>query len=97
MIFTVTLSTAYDQAVTVNFSIRNGSAKAGLDYVTTSGKLTFAAGQTTKTITVLIKGDTKRESDEHFQVVLSRASSNAMIDALWDGFGTIIDDDGRKR
>jgi hypothetical protein len=97
MTFTVTLSAAYDQPVTVRFDTRDGSATvAGNDYAAKSGILTFAAGQTTKTITVTIRGDTKKESDEWFNVVLSNASSNAILsNAL--GWGTILNDDGRKR
>src|SRR5205823_766478 len=50
--FTVSLSAAYDQAVTVNFATADGTAIAGVDYVATSGTLTFAPGEMTKTITV---------------------------------------------
>ena len=79
MTFTVTLSAAYDQAVTVRYATGDGSATvAGGDYVATSGTLTFAAGQTTRTFTVTIRGDKKREADEYFDVVLSGASSNAL-------------------
>ena len=78
--FTVTLSAAYDQAVTVRYATpgRHGH-DADNDYVATSGTLTFAPGETTKTITVSIKGDKKREADESFYVVLSDASSNALL------------------
>ncbi|MEJ7639528.1 MAG: Calx-beta domain-containing protein [Singulisphaera sp.] len=94
MTFTVTLSAAYDQAVTVNYATGDGTATvAGGDYVATSGTLTFAAGQTTRTFTVTIKGDKKKEADEYFSVVLSGASSNAMIWYEY-GTGTILTDDG---
>ncbi|HSC57453.1 MAG TPA: Calx-beta domain-containing protein, partial [Nitrospira sp.] len=94
MTFTVTLSTAYDQAVTVNYATHDNSATvADNDYVATSGTLTFAPGQTTKTFTVTIKGDKKKESDESFYVLLSGASSNALIDNAY-GWGTILNDDG---
>jgi hypothetical protein len=91
--FTVTLAVAYDQAVTVKYATFDSSATAGSDYVATSGTLTFAAGQTTKTFTVQVKGDKKKEGDESFYVLLSNASSNASI---WNayGWGTILDDDG---
>ena len=80
MTFTVTLSAAYDQAVTVNYATHDGTATvADNDYVATSGTLTFAPGQTTKTFTVTIKGDKKKEADESFYVLLSGASSNALI------------------
>ena len=93
MTFTVTLSAAYDQAVTINFATADGTAKASdNDYVATSGTLTFAPGQTTKTFTVTIKGDTKKEADEFFYVRLNGASSNALIDIGY-GYGNILNDD----
>ncbi|RYD95286.1 MAG: VWA domain-containing protein, partial [Sphingobacteriales bacterium] len=49
--FTVTLSNAYGQPVSVNYATENGTAK-GTDYTARSGTLTFAAGETTKTFTV---------------------------------------------
>jgi hypothetical protein len=98
-LFTVTLSAAYDQAVTVNYATANGSASAGSDYQTKSGTLTFAPGVTTMTITIIVIADKNKESDETFFVNLSGASSNALIsDAL--GIGTINDDDtppGKKK
>ena len=43
--FTITLSGAYDQPVTVSFSTVNGTATTGNgDYVVKSGTLTFAPG-----------------------------------------------------
>ena len=51
-VFTVSLSTATEQTVSVNYSTANNTATAGSDYVATSGTLTFNPGDTTKTITV---------------------------------------------
>jgi hypothetical protein len=96
MTFTVTLSAAYDQTVTVRYATRDGTAKAGEDYVATSGTLTFAPGQTSKTFTVTIKGDTKKEDDEYFSVLLTNASSNAFLDSA-PGYWYILNDDGRRR
>jgi len=93
--FTVTLSAAYDQTVTVNYATHDYSAKAGEDYVAASGTLTFAAGQTTKTFTVQIKGDKKKESDESFYVELTNASANSLISNS-TGWGTILNDDGPR-
>jgi urease beta subunit len=90
--FTVSLSAAYDQTVTVNYATRNGNAQGGSDYVATSGTLTFSPGQTTKTFTVAIRGDKKKEVNESFYVVLSGASSNALI-AYEYAYGTILNDD----
>jgi hypothetical protein len=91
--FTVSLATAYDQDVTVSYQTFNSSAVAGSDYVATSGTLTIPAGQTSRTFTVQIRGDRKREWTESFYVQLNNPSSNATI---WNayGWGTILDDDG---
>jgi hypothetical protein len=91
--FTVTLSAAYDQPVTVNFATADGSARVGNnDYVARSGTLTFAPGETTKTITIEVKGDSKREYDEAFVVELSANSGNSLLDKSW-GVGEILNDD----
>jgi probable HAF family extracellular repeat protein len=92
-VFTVTLSAASDVPVTVVFATANGTAKAGEDYNATSGTLTFAPGETSKTITVVVRGDKKREEDETFFVDLSSAFGALLMD--WRGLGTIQDDDRR--
>jgi len=92
--FIVTLSTASAQTVTVDFATADGSAVAGSDYVAQSGTLTFNAGETTKTISVFVNGDTVVEGNETFFVNLTSAT-NALI-ADGQGVGTIIDDDGPK-
>ena len=71
--FTVTLSKASTSPVTVNFATANGTATAGSDYVAKTGTLTFAAGETTKTISIAAVGDTAVEANEGFTVVLSNA------------------------
>jgi len=61
------------------------------DYAAVSGTLTFAPGETTKTIVVSITGDTKKEKDETFFVNLSGPSNATIADG--QGRGTIINDD----
>src|SRR5207245_4992803 len=63
-VFTVSLSSASSEAVSVAYASADGSATAGSDYVAVSGSLTFAPGETTKSITVLVKGDTVIESED---------------------------------
>jgi hypothetical protein len=92
--FTVSLSAAYDQAVTVNYKTANGSATAGSDYQAKTGSVTFAPGETIKTITIVVNGDKTRESNETFFVDLFGPSSNAFISAS-HGIGTILNDDRR--
>jgi Calx-beta domain-containing protein/parallel beta helix pectate lyase-like protein len=92
-IFTVSLSLAYDEAVTVNFTTVNGTATtSNKDYVATSGRLTFAAGETSKTITVQVNGDRKKEADETFFLDLFGNSSNSLFTKN-RGIGTILNDD----
>jgi len=93
LVFTVTLSQASTQPVTVNFATANGAATAGTDYTTTNGTLTFAAGETTKTISVPIAGDTAVEPHETFTVTLSNPSTGVSLDKNV-AIGTITNDDG---
>jgi hypothetical protein len=91
--FTVTLSAAYDQPVTMSFRTANGTATTSdNDYVARSGTLTFAPGETTKTITIEVKGDSKREANETFSLDLFGLSSNALFTRN-RGLGTILNDD----
>src|SRR4029453_17037096 len=65
-IFTVSLSAASGLPVTVTYTTANGPATAGSDYAAVSATLTFAPGETTKTITVLVNGDRLVPPDETF-------------------------------
>jgi chitinase len=89
--FTVTLSKASTAPVTVKFATSNGTATAGRDYVAQSGTLTFAAGQTTKAISIAAIGDSIFEPNEGFTVALSNATGATLADAT--GAGTITNDD----
>lgn len=89
--FTVTLSAAQSASVTVNYATSNGTATAGSDYVSKSGSLTFSAGETSKTVSVTINGDTVQEADETFNVTLSSASGATI--GTGTGIGTITNDD----
>ena len=89
--FEVTLDQAADGPVTVAYSTANGTATAGSDYTATSGTLTFATGETSKTVHVDIGGDTASEANEAFTVTLSNASGATIADAT--AVGTIVDDD----
>ena len=91
--FTVNLSTSSAQAVAVDYATANGTAIAGSDYVSRSGMLTFAPGETTKTITILIIGDRMGESNETFLVNLSGVTNATLADG--QGVGTILDDEPR--
>lgn len=89
--FTVSLSNASSQTITVNYATADDTATAGNDYVTASGTVTFTAGQTSQPLSVSVNGDLLNEADVTFKVNLS-APTNATI-ADNQGVGTIVDDD----
>ncbi|MBJ7898833.1 MAG: hypothetical protein GC158_02680 [Cyanobacteria bacterium RI_101] len=69
--YTVTLSNASNEVVTVNYATSNGTAKAGLDYTSINGTLTFNPGVTSQVINVPILNDSLSESNESFNLTLS--------------------------
>jgi CSLREA domain-containing protein len=88
-IFTVSLSPASTQTVTVDYATADGTATtADGDYQPASGRLTFNPGDPPKTITVLVNGDTMFEPSETFFVNLSNAVNAAL--AKGRGTGTIV-------
>ena len=68
-------------------------ATAGADYTAASDTLTFAAGETRKTITVAISDDINRERDELFKVGLSSATGGAIIASTGSEATILIEDD----
>lgn len=91
MVFTVTLSGEPDRSVSVDFATADDTARAGADYLSTRGTLTFAAGQRTRTISVRILGDMTLETDERFLLNLSNPLRGALTDT--QAVGTIRDND----
>ncbi|WP_225205540.1 beta strand repeat-containing protein [Novosphingobium huizhouense] len=89
--FTVTLSSASVQTVTVNYATADGTATAGSDYVAASGTLTFAPGETTKTVAITVNGDLAVEANETFTLQLSNAVNGTISGST--GTGTITNDD----
>lgn len=89
--FNVTLSEASGFATSVNWQTNGGTANAGIDYQTNSGTVNFAAGETSKQITVQVYGETLVEINEIFNVNLSAPTLLTIGDG--QGVGTILDDD----
>ena len=89
--FQVTLSKASKTSASVDYATADGSASSPADYASTSGKLTFAPGETSKTINASVVGDLEIEQDETLTVTLSSAI-NATI-AKGTANGAIRNDD----
>jgi PKD repeat protein len=92
LIFTVSLSAASSSNVSYNIATANGTATAGSDYVASSlTNQIIPAGQTSKTFSVTINGDTTPEPDETFYVNISNVVG-ALV-ARGQAVGTIQNDD----
>jgi len=89
--FTVSLSEAGNAPVTVAVATPSGNALLGGDYTPIETVVTFAPGETSKTVTVNVLGDELFESDESFPVQLSNAKGGVIKDGI--GIGTIVNDD----
>ena len=89
--FTVSLSAASTQQVTVDYATSGGTATSGTDFTAASGTLTFSANETSKTVSVSTTDDSDDEEDETFTLTLSNPSNATLDDA--SGTGTINDDD----
>ena len=87
----VTLSAASTATISVPYATANGSAAAPSDYASRSGTLTFAPGETTKTISVPVVGDRIAEASETFFVNLTAPNGAVIADA--QGLVTITNDD----
>ena len=91
-VLTVTLSTVSAQSVTVVATSADSSALGASDYAAfPATTLTFAPGETTKTVTVVVNGDTLIELDETFVINLTTPTKATIADS--QGIGTILNDD----
>jgi hypothetical protein len=96
-LFTVSLSNASDESVSLNYATADGTAiAASQDFTATAGQLIFAAGETSKTITVLVQGDHQFELDETFLVRLNNANNASLSPTANQAIGTILNDDGKS-
>ena len=89
--FTVTLDLVSGATVTVDYATSDGTALAGSDYTAKSGTLSFAPGETSKTIEVSVTDDSLGEGNEDFKVTLSNASNASTGDD--EATGTITDNE----
>lgn len=95
LVFTVTKTGTTTQSHTISFATENQTAIAGSDYTATSGTLTFASNETSKTITVSTIEDSVIEPHESMYVVISQPTNGAIITDV-KGEGAILNDDGNQ-
>ncbi|MCB0037275.1 MAG: lamin tail domain-containing protein, partial [Anaerolineales bacterium] len=88
--FTVSLAYASGLTVTVDYNTAAGSATA-VDFIPTSGTLTFAPGETSQTAAVAILNDGQDEPLEQFTLLLSNPTNGYLADDT--AVGSISDDD----
>jgi peptide/nickel transport system substrate-binding protein len=87
--FTVRLSSEMVNPFTVDYATADGTAQAGVDYTATSGTLTFAPTERTKTVDVTVNADSVNEATETFFLNLTDESSGTIVDG--QGTATIAD------
>lgn len=92
-VFDVLMSRPSTERVEIRYETVNDSARAGLDYVKTSGKVVFEPGQTRAAVRVEILPDTKLEANETFllRLIPPYPSQIASAPAGAIGTATIVD------
>jgi hypothetical protein len=94
---TVTRSGSLDGALTVDYTTSDGKernrAVSPSDYTATSGTLSFASGEASKTLTLELANDTLYESSEMFSVRLSNLKGSPAFLGRRDARVYILDDD----
>jgi chitinase len=88
--FTVSISPPASQPVAVSWTTADGTAVAPGDYQSGAGTLSFASGEASKTVDVLVVGDVSDESSEVYYVDIS-STDVGISDSR--GAGTITNDD----
>ena len=95
--FTVTLAPAAAVEATVAYSqALGGTAQSGTDFTAVaSGTLTFAPGETRKTVSVTVTGDTTQETDESVQLFFNNPMPSTVVVGTGSTYplGSIVDDD----
>ncbi|MCD4749011.1 MAG: beta-propeller fold lactonase family protein [Thermoanaerobaculales bacterium] len=87
--FRVSSSRLWDQEVSFDYTTSEGTADAGLDYLSTSGMGTIPVGSLETTVEVEILADTLNEEEETFFVTLSNSVNSSILDG--EGQGIIVD------
>lgn len=94
-VFTVLMDVPYEKPVKVDWTTVAGTAIGGQDYTVASGTVTFASGETSKTVSVAVINDTAVEGTETFSISLTNARVDGQVVTIVDGTGvaTITSED----
>ena len=95
--FAVTLNRAAARAVSVDYATEDDTATAGSDYTATSGTLTFAAGETAKTVSVPVLDDAVDEGKEVMRLLLSNPKGAYLRNVHKRAKGVIVNDDALQQ
>ena len=97
MLFSIALSGRSSVPVTVTWATTDETATAGRDYLAAGGRITFAPGQTRRTVGVAVLGDRVVEADETFRIGLMSPVNATLSATASRGLGTIRNDDSLGR
>jgi Domain of unknown function (DUF4347)/Legume lectin domain/PA14 domain/Calx-beta domain/Glucose / Sorbosone dehydrogenase len=82
-----------DGYATVNYNTGNDTARGGQDFTAVAGNVTFAPGETTKSVDIVILNDAVVEGNEIFNVALGETAGAGLGTSRTTNI-TILDDDG---
>ncbi|MDE2881348.1 MAG: hypothetical protein OXP70_05805, partial [Acidobacteriota bacterium] len=91
IVFPVRLSGASAHTITVSYRTADGTAEAGADYEAGAGELSFAPGESERSVTIAVIDDALDEADETLLVQLGEAEHASVGDG--EATGTIVDED----
>lgn len=91
LVFTFKRSCSLGGASSVTATTADGTATVGSDYTARTSLVSFAAGETTKTVSVTVAGDTAAEANETVLLRLTAPVGVVVADA--SGTGTIVNND----
>jgi hypothetical protein len=95
-VVSVSRAGATTEPTSVRYSTADGTAAAGSDYVAAAGVLEFAAGETTKSISLALVDDGVDEGDETFLVGLDDADASVVAGPATTSV-KIVDDERARR
>ena len=95
--FAVTLNRAASHEVSVDYATADETATAGADYTATSGTLTFAAGETAKTVKVPVLDDAVDEGKEVMRLLHSNPQGAYLRGVHSKAKGVIRNDDALQK